>query len=747
MVVFPRTTSSTASEAEVRVREIASRIGLTEDSEILQTVFHKMKEEYVVELWQLPALDSRQWDKLQAPVGLAVAVQRLASASSSSLARSASLASLFRLSHDRDQQQEPQQQGFRTSTSSIFRLSKDSSSTVIEGNTHVASVESMVEEEAVTALLSNIPSDLPPLDLNKSSGGNTCCSANSSDPEDQLDGLEMKTESRLEQNDSNHSKSLSQASMILDGCENSIMDERVVEEGKAGDDTDSETSINIPLNSECGEQPALTSAYYLDSRSSSSTEDILALCLADSDPEDVQVTNDRNKDPGINRVEQQEGETVNIYAATTSATPFSHPEIQVLCDSKEDLDLSREQDQEAERVSTDVTAPSTTTASTLFTTPEKQSMSHSLDTNRVEDQETEIVNISIKASPTTTAITLLPTPEKLSMGGNTDSPVRVEKTIFSRSEKSSPILAFTSSDPLLQSSRLASVTKRLTMSSSSDEEGENSFLEIPRTEAVNRTESLSKLLVQAQNFADSNNDDDNTVVVSNVSPEGQAVAFRRTKSELYSHPSVEGTYNGLFFQCLGSYFVTVRSKLRKSISILLFCPFCFCLSIEMAETSSYEDEMAQLQEILKHLPDEDHRSILSQLMIMSNARGKASRIKVALQLKDSLLSSMENHQLQGESNNAVYLILHLARLKKSYRQLFGKSIFKAMSKLYTKTEKKKGHAQQQQEPKKRNRRSVQPPLTIAIPTRDDNEGGEVTSPTQLTSAGPENRISPILELR
>jgi hypothetical protein len=139
----------------------------------------------------------------------------------------------------------------------------------------------------------------------------------------------------------------------------------------------------------------------------------------------------------------------------------------------------------------------------------------------------------------------------------------------------------------------------------------------------------------------------------------------------------------------------------------------------MAETSSYEAEAAQLQEILRQLPDEDHRSILSQLLIMSNARGQSSRIRLALQVKDSLLISMENNQVEGQSKKAIHLIFHLARLKKSYREHFGKSIFKAMSKLYSKAEKQKGQAQKPS--KKKNRPSSQPPLTIAILSEEGSE--------------------------
>lgn len=71
------------SPAERQVRKIASRIGL-DDSELLSTVFEKMQQEYVVAEWQLPVLDSRQWEQLCCPIGLAVAVRYLSPLESSS---------------------------------------------------------------------------------------------------------------------------------------------------------------------------------------------------------------------------------------------------------------------------------------------------------------------------------------------------------------------------------------------------------------------------------------------------------------------------------------------------------------------------------------------------------------------------------------------------------------------------------------------------------------------------------------
>ncbi|KAG7368145.1 hypothetical protein IV203_030888 [Nitzschia inconspicua] len=146
------------------------------------------------------------------------------------------------------------------------------------------------------------------------------------------------------------------------------------------------------------------------------------------------------------------------------------------------------------------------------------------------------------------------------------------------------------------------------------------------------------------------NDDDATVVVSNVSPE--------RKSEVKK--------------------ALEKNRTRDNTSAIPL-------------TSTFESEAVALQEILEKLPDKDHRNILSQLMITTNARGQVSRIKLALQVKDALLASMEENQIEADTDDAVRLIFHLARLKKQYRVMFGRSLFKAMSKLYKHEEKQKDH--------------------------------------------------------
>ena len=115
--------------------------------------------------------------------------------------------------------------------------------------------------------------------------------------------------------------------------------------------------------------------------------------------------------------------------------------------------------------------------------------------------------------------------------------------------------------------------------------------------------------------------------------------------------------------------------------------FSFLFLRTEAEASSLEIDTTALQEILVQLPDDDHRAILSQLMIMTNARDKVSRTNLAFQVQDSLVAVVEKNEIDAEPTKAVQLIFQLSRLKKSYRLIFGKSLFKAMSKLYKRTEK------------------------------------------------------------
>lgn len=126
---------------------------------------------------------------------------------------------------------------------------------------------------------------------------------------------------------------------------------------------------------------------------------------------------------------------------------------------------------------------------------------------------------------------------------------------------------------------------------------------------------------------------------------------------------------------------------------------------------------------------------------MTNARGNGSRTRLAHQVKDAILASMEKNQIEIPTDKTIHLIFHLAHLNKTYRQLFGKCLFKAMSNLYGKCEKQKGKRQPQSK-KKRKRIKTLPPPTIAIQTDEgfgDGSEDDILLPpimTEISSTEP-----------
>jgi hypothetical protein len=160
------------------------------------------------------------------------------------------------------------------------------------------------------------------------------------------------------------------------------------------------------------------------------------------------------------------------------------------------------------------------------------------------------------------------------------------------------------------------------------------------------------------------------------------------------------------------------------------------LSTEGPETSTFESEAAALQEILRLLPDKNHRNILSQMLIMTNARESSSRVKLAVQVKHALLDSMEENKVDLNADKATQLIFHLARLKKPYRVLFGKSLFKAMSKLYKQSEKDKaaGKKQKKSSPSRRSPKQSSPRSPREIISSEEVESDGVPVDASPTSA-------------
>jgi hypothetical protein len=504
--------SSSSSQAELRVREIASRIGLGDDSEILRAVCHKMREEYVVELWQLPGLDSRQWERLHAPVGLAVAVQRLSSSTAASMSRSESLATLLRLTHEREQHQ---LHDGRRRASSIFRFhSCRSGSTDPAGGQDAEYGDDKEatdeEDEEMVAKLVAAPLDLPPHYLE---GRNTSSSSGGGTGEEkQEEDEEFIIESRMEGNHFEGVNLKSPTSVVRDAFETDVVmaEEHVKEPGELEGDDQRGAVLRGP-----GERRQFK--VEVSESFDSFCDEALELCLAD-----------HSEQLGMfSSTEDLEGSpSVLLSPATTVATLTSTPE--------KPPRSPVEEWHEGKAEATVMTFP-VSTVTTLMSTPEKTSRS------QVEQWQEEKADATFMASPTTTATTLMPTPEKPSRSGGSD-PSILEDHVDTGPHASSPTVML--NDESFYSSPDNSAM-RISITSSSEDEREEAYLDVPsivvpgRPSSNARSSSVNELLLLPRAFKE-NSDDDATVVISNVTAEGQAVALRRTRSELYDRKALDG---------------------------------------------------------------------------------------------------------------------------------------------------------------------------------------------------------------
>ncbi|CAJ1936309.1 unnamed protein product [Cylindrotheca closterium] len=69
--------SFNSTPSEQVVRQVATIIGV--DDAIVDNVCKRMEEEFILQEWQMSALDASEWKALEAPIGLAAAIRKLAS--------------------------------------------------------------------------------------------------------------------------------------------------------------------------------------------------------------------------------------------------------------------------------------------------------------------------------------------------------------------------------------------------------------------------------------------------------------------------------------------------------------------------------------------------------------------------------------------------------------------------------------------------------------------------------------------
>eukprot|EP00533_Pseudo-nitzschia_delicatissima_P008057 CAMPEP_0116113652 /NCGR_PEP_ID=MMETSP0327-20121206/19617_1 /TAXON_ID=44447 /ORGANISM="Pseudo-nitzschia delicatissima, Strain B596" /LENGTH=633 /DNA_ID=CAMNT_0003607013 /DNA_START=88 /DNA_END=1989 /DNA_ORIENTATION=- len=562
-----------SSPAEIQVREIASKIGLFEDSKVLAAVCQRMRKEYVVEEWQLPDLDSRQWEKMNAPIGLAVAVKHL--------------------STQRIQEQELQiQQLLNESLRSHYSEEKE------EDDVEPENARKEIEKEA------------KPTSHDGPAG------------------------SKVGQSVFIAHKSSSIASTIVKNIESG--------KGKIEKPKVAQMSENDQYDERNPPPPGFDKRFIED------CADWLNLIIPTASKEEETLSTEEAiitapkidvKDDGDHTMGDKND---HIDGNDSIAKPTSFSNMEEVAEAKIESDSQQWEDStplvidenKKEKIKSGIEQES----SMISAEVEREHQKSQLETEPTESTDSDgvIVPKIIR--------------NDIEKGGDiTTNSVKLEKQLekgLETTEKETKDVNSSDSEFEDNANIFSGIPNSASFSDDEDEpepvDEENTHPLTEGTQISHMSSQETTLLLYPDNWAD-----DITVAVSNVSPEVRRVAMKRKKE-------------------------TVMYQNEDD-----------------SDASSFEIESAALQKILVELPDDDHRSILSQLMIMSNARDRVSRTNLAFQAQDSLVSLIEKHEIDVEPAKAIQIIFHLSRLKKSYRIIFGKSLFKAMSKLYKRSEKLK----------------------------------------------------------
>jgi len=645
-----------SSPAELQVREIASKIGLQEDSEVLATVCNKMRKEFVVEEWQLPALDSRQWEKMHAPIGLAVAVKHI---SSYRLREQLNRRSLL------EQEQEQELEQNLNNNSQVHNETKPE-----QRNLHV--IEKEEDPLAFSSPHKTIATTIPSLDgpskeekvrdgiefQAENSGGNDPVQARTTfidtsttiNTDGKINDEPHKIKNVVTANDNKKSCDANHPIMASDDIEkdhafsedcddwlkltkvempnedqeeltkeecNKVEDETTTPVSKIDNNFNDSNNVTDSTARQASPAPAMavaqTSTESLDeiaklAPSSVEKEPVDSLELETSMPSALVETKQEDIQDGIEPTDGIEREIPTTIEKNTESAQVNNEPSNILTEVKREQGTS-----EADIKPID---------SESATTPKQ-----------VEQKETP--NAEIHSGKERESLTA-----ELVIDPNTAQGEEIPDAYSSDSE----------SDDNTNTNIFSDIGNSVSFSEDED-------YQIPANKETAKLDCLLDPLDNSEEFArlsssdpgtnrllyPDNGSDDITVHVSNVSPECKMSAAKKIKT-IYRHE-----YD--------------------------------------RDTSSFQIETSTLQDILAQLPDDDHRSILSQLMIMTNARDRNLRINIAFQIQDSLVDLIAKNNMDVEPAKAVQLIFHLSRLKKSYRIIFGKSVFKAMSKLYKRSEK------------------------------------------------------------
>mmetsp|Transcript_28888 Transcript_28888/g.78254 ORF Transcript_28888/g.78254 Transcript_28888/m.78254 type:complete len:835 (+) Transcript_28888:363-2867(+) len=786
----PHSSSRVMSPAETEVRKIAITIGLSADSDVLATVCHKMRKEYVVKEWQLPALDSRQWEKMNAPIGLAAAVRQLSTQRLREQPRGKEKQIRKEIDDDIKQQMhltlpfrnrvnswsDTKKSGNKAveQTQTMRRADMDKNKDVFLSFNEITTVTSKGEEskrkiEISTGTEIKIDSDcdtsafstmtggelareqmqLSPSsdDVSKTSEFSGACAewlklesieAEKEDEpqqralldeEEEID--ERLTTATPSQNNNAYTDIAETAAVTTPPLPVEMIPE--IKGPEIGVDKGIESTATLPVliapvkmieNAEqLKSSPAdtlKTSPADTGGEKAGNSETVAARYLQAIAKKESQLTRPKTESnrsvPKDSKVENDRKECERgIHPKKSDPRPDVVMSSTSPASMEKKLETVRVVGPECSDSRPDAVIPS---ASPVALT-KKLETAQVVKPNNSDERHDETVPSPSPAAleknlETVKVVELEKTDERRekTIPSNSRAPMensreqvqlveieprdRVEKhrnkseislvENDARNEtNSSAERASTDPQSNLETSQVeikdeestTEITKcdcgsdvatsifsglGLSVSFSEDEDDEALFIEAEKVQQnsllgpigddeINTTTDSGVSKESEVNTAQvsTSDDDEITVAISNVTPGVKKSSSQRVKKQKRLYPY---EFN--------------------------------------RDTSSQEIDTSALQVILVQLPDDDHRTILSQLLIMTNAKEKVNRINLAFQIQDLLLNLIEKYKIDVGTEKAVQLIFHLARLKKSYRVIFGKSLFKAMSTLYKRSEQLKG---------------------------------------------------------
>ena len=704
-MVWSSPTGSSSSPAEVQVCAIASTIGV--DSERLVEVCQQMRQEYVVEAWQLPDLDSRQWEQLKAPIGLAVAVKHISTqrrflspernvvlvqeeekeqeVADNMMCCDDAIFPSTSLGWSSEPKEETQEKEVETKTASE------------ENNMGFKAVQENVDEQISSVNITVVAAN-DPVKVEKAAEAQKSVAVVENQPYDEKDAPSVEPSEKktgfieeytewlkhvIVASTDDNEKALSpkadppsphDSTTLVPEIENGNNDDQLQSEL---DSKEEQTSIEA--FDEC--DPSITAAFQnrvLDASDATKIPEKLALDASET-------TMIAHSNPEIARFDNQ------------SDNPSSESEI-ITTDSKdtqrtrgraESFDSSMEEEFSKE-INEEFSSQSETMESETQTTPQQtirsvESTESDSSSAYLEYDYKGIVKVIDDPKEYTQQAIHDDVEMEEMQDGDSDTESQINRDIFSSIPKSASFSESSEDGPEghggekgkeeqgeveavveEEDEEVEDYVNEVEVKEEEEEEVED-YVNLPDKESPKDEQmesapiSIIKKKETPENFSD-----DITVAHSNVSPEGkQSASKRRNNARIYPHEYDRGE-----------------------------------------SSSSYLVETASLQNILVELPMEDHRTVLSQLLIMTNARDRVSRTNLAFQVQDTLVELIEKHQIDVDPAKAVQIIFHLSRLKKVYREMFGKSLFKAMSKLYKKSEKTERGKSSPKTKKKKGKRST-----------------------------------------